>query len=224
GRPGGLFLGGAARPSFLFRCGPVRKAFYVAIEGPLGVGKSTLARRLAARLGAGLVLDPAGGNPFLARFYRDRERYALPTQLHFLLNRHRQQEEVRRSKFFQSYVVSDYLMEKDRIFARLNLEGEEMQLYEEVWRRLGAGAPPPHLVVLLRASTEELLRRVARRDRPFERGMERDYLDALNGAYAEFFARYRGAPVLELDTEKVDPTRDEGALEELVGAVRKKAE
>lgn len=189
---------------------------FIALEGPIGVGKTTLSRRLADYLGASLLLERAEDNPFLERFYRDPAGAALPTQLHFLFQRARQFAELRQTDIFHAVQVSDFLMEKDRLFARLNLDEDEYRLYEQVYRRLTIDAPVPDLVVYLQAPVPVLLERIRRRGISYEQGMDPAYLEALSGAYVDFFQRYDRAPVLVVDTARADLARDRAPFDALV--------
>lgn len=189
---------------------------FIALEGPIGVGKTTLSRRLADHFGAALLLERAEDNPFLERFYRDPAGAALPTQLHFLFQRARQFAELRQTDIFHAVQVSDFLMEKDRLFARLNLDEDEYRLYEQVYRRLTIDAPVPDLVVYLQAPVPVLLERVRQRGIPYEQGMDPAYLEALSGAYVDFFQRYDRAPVLVVDAARADLARDRAPFDALV--------
>lgn len=178
--------------------------FYLAIEGPIGVGKTTLARIIQQEMGGALLLEVFEENPFLSDFYADRERYAFQTQMFFLLSRYRQQHQVVSRLLDSGSLVSDYLFAKDRLFAHLNLEGDELIVYEHVHAALGERIPAPGLIVYLRASTDALMNRIAIRDRPYERAMSREYISKLRVAYDRFFADFDQAPVLVVDTDDVD--------------------
>lgn len=193
---------------------------YVAIEGAIGVGKTTLARILGEALGADLLLEVFEENPFLSDFYADRARYAFQTQVFFLLSRYRQQHSVIANTLARGPLVSDYLFAKDWLFAHLNLTGDELAMYERVHAILGEQIPEPALVVYLRASTDTLMERIAYRDRSYERQMSRAYLSELRLAYERFFAEYTVAPVLALDTDGVDIVRDPAARGEIVAKVK----
>ncbi len=184
---------------------------YIAIEGAIGVGKTTLARILSEALPGELLMEVFEENPFLGDFYADRARYAFQTQIFFLLSRYRQQHRVISSTLTHNSLVSDYLFAKDWLFAHLNLAGDELQMYERVHAILGEQIPAPSLVVYLRATTDTLMRRIAFRDRSYERQMERDYIDALRQAYDHFFADYAAAPLLVIDTDGIDIVQDPGA-------------
>ncbi|HOX88880.1 MAG TPA: deoxynucleoside kinase [Burkholderiaceae bacterium] len=176
---------------------------HVVIEGPIGVGKTTLARRLAQRLGAELLLEAPHDNPFLARYYREGARHALATQLAFLVQR-AAQHRVLAGRRAARPLVADFLFEKDALFARLTLAPDELALYEALAARMALDAVVPDLVIYLRAEPATLAARVARRADPAESGLSRAYLERLSAAYAEFFHRYEAAPVLEVNTEHLD--------------------
>ncbi len=182
---------------------------YLAIEGVIGVGKTTLARLLQPAFDAEMVLEVFEENPFLARFYEDRARYAFQTQIFFLLSRyHQQKRSVPEMLAPDQVLVADYTFEKDALFARLNLAEDELEMYDRVHAALAEKITRPGLIVYLRASTDVLMQRIARRDRPYERSMQYDYIDQLNTAYENHFAHYhRGAPVLIVDTDELDYVR-----------------
>lgn len=192
---------------------------HIAVEGAIGVGKTTLARRLAAHLNARLLLERPEDNPFLTKFYADRARYALPTQLSFLFQRAEQAADLTQGGIFASLVVSDFMFAKDRLFAQLTLSDDEYRLYERISRDVAPPTPPPDLVLWLRAGPDTLLERVVRRGRPMERGLLSDDLAQLDAHYAAYFARETGLPVLEVDTTCVDLARDDGALTSLVSRI-----
>lgn len=177
---------------------------FVVVEGPIGVGKTSLARRLAKSFDSDLVLEQDVENPFLERFYRNPRAAAFQTQLYFLFQRARQMQGLRQADFFGRVRVSDYLLEKDRLFARLTLDAEELALYEQVYARLAIDAPVPDLVVYLQAPVDVLLERIARRGIAYEQAIERRYLERLVDAYARFFLEYDAAPVLTVNAAEAD--------------------
>lgn len=177
---------------------------YVAVEGPIGVGKTTLVERLAERLDARIVLESFEDNPFLARFYEDRERFAFPTQVFFLMSRFKQQQELMQPDLFRPNLLSDYHLFKDRIFAELTLRDEELSLYERVYRSLATQILKPDVVVYLSAPLSTLLTRIARRGREIERNMDPEYLMELARSYQRFFMRYDEAPLLKVDNDQLD--------------------
>jgi deoxyguanosine kinase len=178
--------------------------FYVAVEGPIGVGKTTLSRILQEEIGGQLLLEVFEENPFLSDFYQDRARYAFQTQIFFLLSRYRQQHDVVSRILETRSLVCDYLFAKDRLFARLNLAGDELAVYELLHAALAEKIVQPSLVIHLRASTDVLMNRIAVRDRSYERTMSRDYIDDLRLAYERFFADYDQAPLLSIETSDLD--------------------
>jgi deoxyadenosine/deoxycytidine kinase len=193
---------------------------YIVIEGPIGVGKTSLARRLCASLGAQPVLEQAAENPFLAPFYRNRRAGALPAQLYFLLQRAQQLNELNQGDLFAPVRVADYLLDKDRLFARLTLDDEELALYEQLHARLSIEPPRPDLVVYLQAPVEVLLTRIRRRGIGYEQLIDRGYLERLNEAYAAFFHDFKGAPLLVVDAAAIDPISNEDDYQELLAVMR----
>lgn len=179
---------------------------YISIEGVIGVGKTTLARLLQAPFEANLMLEVFEENPFLSDFYADRARYAFQTQIFFLLSRYHQQRRAAADLVSQGKnLISDYTFEKDALFARINLQGDELEMYYRVHEALAEKITPPDLVVYLRADTDVLMQRITLRDRPYERQMERDYIDELNRAYEDFYTRqHRGPAVLIIDSNSLD--------------------
>lgn len=177
---------------------------YVAIEGAIGAGTTTLAQLLAENFGAQSVLERFEENPFLERFYEDRARWAFQTQLAFLASRFRQQKELSERDLFRDLVVSDYTFDKDRIFARQTLDGDELQLYESLFRLMEPTIPTPDLVVYLRSSPERLMDNIAKRDRPYERDMDPDYIADLHAAYDQYFRGYDRTPLLVVNAAEID--------------------
>ena len=188
---------------------------YIAIEGPIGVGKTALARRLAESLGAELVLEEIDENPFLERFYRDGRSAALPAQMFFLFARARQIEELRQSDLFATTRISDYLFTRDRLFAALNLDAEELKLYDQIVANLKVEAPVPDLVIYLQAPVDALMQRLARRDGHYDRYVDRAYLEKLTDAYARFFHEYDDGPLLIVNASAIDPVNNEADYQQL---------
>jgi len=196
---------------------------YIVIEGPIGVGKTSLARRLADSFESDLLLEGAAENPFLERFYRDPRSGALPAQLFFLFQRARQIEDMRQSDMFQPVRVADFLLEKDRLFAELTLDADELQLYNQVYEHVTLDAPTPDLVIYLQAPEDVLLKRIAKRGIRYERRIDATYLRNLSEAYARMFLNYEAAPVLIVNAEHinlVDNDRDYEALLEQIHVTR----
>jgi deoxyadenosine/deoxycytidine kinase len=200
---------------------PEETSRFIVIEGPIGVGKTSLARRLAESLGGDLVLEQADQNPFLERFYRDPQGAALPTQLHFLFQRAQQLAALRQADLFAPTRIADYLIEKDRLFARLTLDAAEFALYEQVHAKLAIEAPRPDLVVYLQAPVDVLMERIARRRIPMEQQIERGYLERLNQAYARFFHDFDEAPLLIVNAATIDPIGNPADFEELLAAIQR---
>lgn len=197
---------------------------YIVVEGPIGVGKTSLARRLAESFESDLVLEGAEDNPFLERFYEDPLKGALPAQLFFLFQRARQIEDMRQADLFQPVRVSDFLIEKDRLFAELTLDAEEMKLYEQVYQHVTVDPPVPDLVIYLQAPVEVLLKRIARRGIHYERKIDTAYLSRLCDAYTRMFLYYDAAPLLIVNAAHinlVDSEQDYQALLEQIMNTRK---
>jgi deoxyguanosine kinase len=193
-----------------------RGSSYIAIEGPIGVGKTSLAQALGLRIGARIVLEDTDSNPFIARFYQDPEKYAFPVQLYFLLTRYNQQRQLAQQDLFAQATVTDYLLAKDRIFARLNLDPDELVLYEGVYRLLDGQLAKPDLVVYIRARVEVLAERLRKRNRTFERHISLEYLERISAAYRDFFFYYDETPLLVVDSSEIDFVGDSGDLEDLL--------
>jgi deoxyadenosine/deoxycytidine kinase len=190
------------------------------IEGPIGAGKTSLARRLAARLSADLLLEQPAENPFLARFYQDMARYALPTQLFFLFQRARMIEPLKQPDLFARPTVADFLLDKDLLFARVTLSGDEFALYQKIYESLRPQAPAPDLVIYLQARPAVLAERVRRRAAGFERGISDEYLALLAQSYAQFFYHYTAAPVFIVNSENLNFVEREADFELLVSRIR----
>jgi deoxyguanosine kinase len=189
---------------------------FIAVEGPIGVGKTILAKKLAASFNYNTLLEDAEDNPFLEKFYRNRQQAALATQLFFLFQRAQKIQDMRQADIFEPVRISDFLIEKDPLFARINLERDEFQLYEKVYQQLTIDAPRPDLVIYLQASTDVLLSRIDSRGLPFEQGIERDYLERLNEVYSEFFLYYDSAPLLIVNASEIDLVNGETDYRQLV--------
>jgi deoxyadenosine/deoxycytidine kinase len=173
---------------------------YIVVEGPIGVGKTTLAKRLAETLGTDLLLEAAAENPFLPRFYEDPRSSALPTQLHFLFQRVKQIEVLKQTDMFKPAMVADFLIQKDSLFAKVTLNEDELDLYYQVYDRLTLEVPAPDLVIYLQASPDELMRRVYERGMSFEKNIKEDYLQSVSDAYINFFYNYDQSPLLIVNT------------------------
>jgi deoxyguanosine kinase len=194
---------------------------HIAIEGPIGAGKTTLARRLAERIGAELLLERPADNPFLGRFYEDMAGYAFQTQLFFLFQRQKQVQALAQPSMFAPTVVSDFMFDKDALFAKLTLSDDEYRLYAQMHAAVAAQLREPDLVVSLQASPPTLLARVRRRGVAMERGIGLDYLERLRDAYAEFFRSYDSAPVFTVDTEALDPANRDADLAQLIARLER---
>ena len=192
---------------------------FIVVEGPIGVGKTSLAKRLSQSFASELILEGADENPFLERFYRNKRQAALPTQLYFLLQRAQQIEHLRQRDLFSPVRVADFLIEKDRLFAELNLDAMELNLYNEVASKLELDPPKPDLVVYLQAPANVLLQRIARRGIDHEQYIDANYLERLGDAYAQFFHNYNEAPLLIVNAASIDPVNRESDYEELLGTI-----
>ena len=201
----------------------MRNLFYVANEGTIGVGKTSLAKLISDRLGAKLVLEEFQDNPFLSDFYEDPERHAFQTQLWFLLQRFQQQQDLRQIDMFQNLVITDYMFVKDRLFASLNLNEKEMSLYDTVANMMERNVIGPDLDIFLQADTETLMRNISRRGRDFEKNMSEDYIDALNQVYNEYFFRYQDTPLVIINTNNIDFVNNKGDLDEVINYIRQPA-
>jgi deoxyadenosine/deoxycytidine kinase len=189
---------------------------YIVVDGPIGVGKTSLATLLAEELGGRLILERAEDNPFLTDFYRDPSRFRFQTQTFFLLSRFSQQEEMLQPDLFTRIIVSDYLFDKDRIFACLTLDEHELALYEQIYRILEPRVAKPDLVIFLQADTETLLRRIRQRGRSFEKDVDHGYIAAVNEAYNQFFFRYAETPLLVINTSDIDFVHRRDDLDDLL--------
>jgi deoxyadenosine/deoxycytidine kinase len=193
---------------------------YIAVEGPIGVGKTALARRLATEFGSRLLLEQVEENPFLRKFYEEPDRYAFQTQLFFLLERYRQQCELGQLHLFTQGTVADYLFAKDSIFASITLGADEFHLYQQVFQLLDQRLPRPDLVIYLEARPEVLLRRLRKRDRDFERNIRPEYLEKLTEAFRDYFHRYTEAPLLVINCSDIDFVEHGGDLADLIKEIR----
>ena len=198
----------------------MRNLYYIAIEGPIGVGKTSLAELLSKELGARLVLEDFEDNPFLADFYNDPERFGFQTQLFFLLQRYRQQQDLRQVDMFQKLLITDYMFVKDRLFASLNLGDKEMHLYDTVASLLERNIIKPDLVIYLQADTDVLMKNIEKRGRNMERNVTWEYIDALNQVYTEYFFRYQDTPLVIINTNNIDFVENENDLKEVIDYIR----
>jgi len=189
---------------------------FIAIEGAIGAGKTSLVNLLGEQYGARLILEDTESNPFISKFYEDREAYSFQTQVFFLLSRYNQYMQLAQRDLFNSVVVIDYLFQRDKIFARLNLEDHEYVLYEQIFSLINTKAPKPDLVIYLQANTEVLLERVAKRGRDYEAFMDTDYLDSVNKAFNNFFFYYSDTPLLVINTNEIDFVEKKCDLDELI--------
>lgn len=192
---------------------------YIVIEGPIGCGKTTLANLLADKFNVQLLSEKAEANPFLPRFYQDAQRYALPTQLFFLFQRSRQISDMNQRDMFTAPTVADFFLEKDPLFARLNLDDEEYTLYHQIYTHLQLKSPKPDLIIYLQTPVDELAERIEERNISYEQEIPREYIERLADAYSEFFHSYDASPVLIVNNEKLNITKDETALNLLIDRI-----
>ena len=192
---------------------------YIVVEGPIGVGKTSLAQRLSDEFGSTLLLEHVDENPFLERFYQNPREAALSTQLYFLLQRTKQLQEFKQADIFSPVRVADFLIEKDRLFAQVTLNASEYELYEQIYSHLTIDAPKPDLVVYLQAPVEVLLQRIRKRGRGYERLVETAYLEQLNEAYAKFFYDYNDAPCLIVNASDIDFINNDKDYEQLLSEI-----
>jgi deoxyguanosine kinase len=193
---------------------------YIAVEGPIGVGKTTLAQMLAAALDGDLLLERTEDNPFLEKFYQDRKRYALQTQLFFLITRYQQQKDLNQLDLFQKVIVSDHLFDRDRIFAHINLDKDELRLYDEIYALLEARITRPDLVILLQARPEILKERIRTRGKRRERDISIEYLEEVTEAYKDYFFYYSDSPLLAVDATEIDFVRNKKDFEYLLREIK----
>lgn len=194
---------------------------YIAVEGPIGVGKTSLAKLLAEKLDAHLILEEATENPFLADFYKNKKKYAFQAQIFFLLARYQQLAKMETHDLFHQKIVADYTFEKDQLFAKVNLSDREMILYDKIAESISTDLPKPDLVIFLQAATETLLKRIKNRGVPFEKNIDMYYLDELNEAYNYYFFEYDSTPLLVVKTDEVDFVNNRDDLEDLLEQIKK---
>jgi deoxyadenosine/deoxycytidine kinase len=198
----------------------MEKARYIALEGPIGVGKTSLTDFLAKEFKGRALLEDVDNNPFLGSFYKDRKNYAFQTQLFFLLSRYKQQKDLGQQELFNSTIVADYLFAKDKIFAYLNLDENELSLYEQIYRLLDARIPKPELVIYLQARTEVLIERIKKRNKEYERNIEVEYIEKLVDAYNRYFFYYTDTPLLVVNTSDIDFVNSPDDLSNMVNEIR----
>jgi len=198
----------------------LRNLYYLAVEGPIGVGKTSLVKLLGKKLGAKMVLEEYENNPFLEDFYNDPERFAFQTQLFFLMNRYRQQQDLRQVDIFHNLLITDYMFVKDRLFASLNLDDKELSLYDTVANLLERNVLKPDMVIYLQADTQTLMHNISKRGRDFETNMSFEYLDALGQVYAEYFFKYQETPLIIINTNNIDFVHNNADLEEVIKYIR----
>jgi deoxyadenosine/deoxycytidine kinase len=194
---------------------------YIVIEGPLGVGKTSLAHMLAENVHAHLILEDVEENPFLVNFYKNPKKHAFQTQVYFLLRRYQQAQDIRQMGLFNRTIVSDYLFDKDRVFARANLDDNEFWLYEQMFHLLKKRVSPPDLVIFLQASTDILMERIKMRDRKYERSISFRYLDRINQSFNDYFFHYTDSPLLVVDASRIDFVHVPEDFKDLVDQIKR---
>ncbi|MBC8456250.1 deoxynucleoside kinase [bacterium] len=199
----------------------MKNLYYIAIEGPIGVGKTSLAKLISERLHARLVLEEFDRNPFLEEFYDDPRRFAFQTQLFFLLSRFKQQQELLQVDLFHKLLATDYMFQKDRLFAYLNLNEKELALYDQIAKHLEPQVMKPDLVIYLQAETGRLMRNIKNRGRKFEVSISREYIESLNQVYNQFFMRYNETPLMIVNVTDIDFVNNSEDLEDLMDNIRK---
>ena len=199
----------------------MRQKNYIVVEGPLGVGKTSFAMLLAEKIHGKTILEETEGNPFLANFYKDPVKFAFQTQLFFMLRRFQKQEEINQIDIFKRVVISDFLFDKDRIFARLNLDDRQFSLYEQIFHLLKVRTLKPNLVIFLQARTNILKERIKKRDRDYEKSINVKYLDQINQAFNEFFFHYTETPLLVIDASEIDFVHVPSDLDNLIFEIKK---
>tara|TARA_B100001765_G_C19447523_1_gene313021 strand:- start:375 stop:1016 length:642 start_codon:yes stop_codon:yes gene_type:complete len=198
----------------------MRNLNYIAIEGPIGVGKTSLAKLLSKRLSAKLILEKFEDNPFLSEFYDDPARFAFQTQLFFLLQRYQQQQDIRQVDMFHNLLISDYMFIKDRLFASLNLDDKEMNLYDSIANIMERNIINPDLIIYLQADTSTLMKNIDKRGRDFENNISYDYINALNEIYTEYFFRYNDTPLVIINTNNIDFVNNAEDLDQVIEYIR----
>ena len=198
----------------------MRNLNYIAIEGPIGVGKTSLAKLLTKRLSAKLILENFEDNPFLSEFYNDPGRFAFQTQLFFLLQRYQQQQDIRQIDMFHNLIISDYMFIKDRLFASLNLDDKEMNLYDSIANMMERNVINPDLIIYLQADTSTLMKNIDKRGRDFENNISYDYINALNEIYTEYFFRYNDTPLVIINTNNIDFVNNADDLDQVIEYIR----
>ena len=198
----------------------MRNLNYIAIEGPIGVGKTSLAKLLSKRLSAKLILEKFEENPFLSEFYNDPTRFAFQTQLFFLLQRYQQQQDIRQVDMFHNLLISDYMFIKDRLFASLNLDDKEMNLYDSIANMMERNVINPDLIIYLQADTASLMKNIDKRGRNFESNISYEYINELNEIYTEYFFRYNDTPLVIINTNNIDFVHNPGDLDQVIKYIK----